>query len=89
MDGAGFQSCEGQEFAVFFQLRLAAGTWSWPPPSTAEVKKESSYNSTPAVSLYGLGRDSFNFLLVSTEEWNTTEYLTMQIYRSTTNKLMK
>jgi len=32
-----------------------------------------------AVSFYGLGRDNFKLFLVSTTDWNTTEYLTIQI----------
>ena len=58
--------------AVAFHSLLSTGCWgSFPgvsklwcgvncsPPSSAEVKKEWSYTSTPPVCRYGLDRDKF------------------------------
>jgi len=37
------------------------------PPSSAEVKKEWSYNSTPNIRLHGLDRDKFTFFFTVTQ----------------------
>jgi hypothetical protein len=38
-----------------FPRSKAVGAWSWPPPSSAQVKKNArSYNFTPPIRLHGV-----------------------------------
>ena len=44
---------------MFFIRHKAAGAWSWPPPPSADVKNEWSYNSIPPTRPHGVDRKNF------------------------------
>jgi hypothetical protein len=48
----------------FFSRGKVTSAWWWPPASSAKVKNEWSYTSTPCICLQGIDRDNFMYIRV-------------------------